>query len=75
MSTETETFSNNLVSWKVNSVTSTKIVIDLKFVHPLKVSQSFAPDMLLVFMNLGNLTDVNGQKLPDFDFKKREIPA
>ena len=40
---ETEAFSdNNLASWRVTSVTSTKILIDLEFIDPIKVSQSLA---------------------------------
>ena len=74
ISTETESLSNNLAGWKVSSVTSTEMVIDLEFARPLHVSQSFAPDMLLIYMNFSNMTDVNGVPLPDLDFKKKELP-
>ena len=51
------------------------MVIDLEFSRPLHVSQSYTPDMLLLYMNFSNMTDVNGLPLPDLDFQKKELPA
>lgn len=56
------------------TVTSAEISIDLNFSDTNTVSQGYEPDMLLAYMNFGDIKDTDGLGLPAFDFAKRQIP-
>ena len=66
-SQETGVLNDNLKSWSIDSISSSKLVIDLSFVSPPKVSQGTEYDTLFVILMLGDLPDKNGAKLfPQF---------
>ena len=45
---ETNTPDSNLISWKLESFSSTMLVIKLEFDKPIEVSQGSYPDKLLI---------------------------
>ena len=53
------------------TVTSTEISIDLNLKDKNVVSQGYNPDMLLAYMNFGDIKDTDGLGLPAFDFARR----
>ena len=69
--TDTETLSDNLVSWTVTSLDSYGATIRLTFRDPLKVSLGKEPDMMLVFADLSGLIDTVGISLSSFEFLQR----
>ena len=80
MSYETESLSPHFVSWNVTDVKPSLITVKLEFTEPLKISQGYKPDTLLISMNFcnitdfGNIKDTNGKPLPKNIFKIVAIP-
>lgn len=71
MLSDNETMAQNFKDWQVVTVTSTEISIDLNLKDKNVVSQGYNPDMLLAYMNFGDIADTDGLELPAFDFARR----
>ena len=71
MLSDNETMAQNFKDWQVVTVTSTEISIDLNLKDKNVVSQGYNPDMLLAYMNFGDIKDTDGLGLPAFDFARR----
>ena len=57
LDTETETVSDNLIDWKITSLTPREMRIALTFAKPLEVSHGDEVDSLVIFAGLGDYTD------------------
>ena len=75
ISTVTEQLNQNLLDWKLVSVSSTKIEIDLDFKDPLKVSQGEQPDKLFIMLNLQQFQDENGNSIQPGLLKEIDLPT
>ena len=75
METDTETLSDNLLSWSIRSISNTDIEIQLKFAKPIDVSQGSEKDMLLVYLNFGGFRDKQGLSMPEFEFLQKKLPT
>ena len=73
VSSETETFDDNLTGWTVTNVTSRLITVKLEFRRPLLISQADRHDLIVVSMDFRSYTDSSGQKLPNSVLKVEEL--
>ena len=64
----------NLISWSIETVTSTLISLNLEFKSPLKVSQGDQPDQIVVQAGLSEFPDQNNSKLPISVVRTKNIP-
>ena len=64
LSGDNEMIDDNLKDWKLISVTSSEITVDVEYENPLLVSQGDIPDILVVQAGLQEYPDENNLKLP-----------
>ena len=74
ISGDTEEIDDNLIDWKLVSVDSEKLEIDLEFREPILVSQGDSPDRILIQIEMEGYKDENGNSLPPGLLKQKEIP-